>query len=57
MQESVLSDGAGQRPCYNLRTLCRALDYARTSAPTYSLQRALFDGFAMGFLTLLDPPR
>ena len=56
-QESVLSDGAGQRPCYNLRTLCRALDYARTSAPIYSLQRALYDGFAMGFLTLLDPAR
>lgn len=54
-QESALSDGSGQRPCFNLRTLCRALDYARTAAPSYGLQRAMYDGFAMAFLTLLDP--
>ncbi|KAG1662050.1 hypothetical protein FOA52_005297, partial [Chlamydomonas sp. UWO 241] len=52
---AALSDGAGQRPCFNLRTLCRALDYARFATPIYGLQRSLYDGFAMGFLTLLDP--
>ncbi len=50
-QEAKLTDGAGQKPAYNLRTLCRALDYARTTAPTYGLQRALYDGFAMAFVT------
>jgi MoxR-like ATPase len=50
-----LTDGSGQRPAYSLRTLCRALDYARTVAPTYGLQRALADGLAMSFLTQLSP--
>lgn len=48
-------DGAGSRPSYSLRTLCRALDYARSSAPHYGLQRALYDGFAMAFATQLAP--
>ncbi len=50
-QEARLTDSAGQKPAYNLRTLCRALDYARHAAPTYGLQRALYDGFAMAFAT------
>lgn len=48
-------DGAGQKPAYNLRTLARALDYARAAAPSYGLQRALYDGAAMAFLTQLAP--
>lgn len=48
-------DGAGSRPSYSLRTLCRALDYTRSSAPHYGLQRALYDGFAMAFATQLAP--
>lgn len=54
-QESRLVDGAGQKPAYNLRTLSRALDYARTATPAYGLQRALYDGAAMAFLTQLAP--
>lgn len=111
MQEATLQDGAGHKPAYNLRTLCRALEYAAQATPTYGLQvrlgagavtgtgscspkpvlhaasqlfrrcvcvfvaivlptsppplfppthtsppqRALWDGFAMSFLTQLDP--
>ena len=54
-QESTLQDGAGHKPAYNLRTLCRALEYAASAAPVYGIQRALWDGFAMSFLTQLDP--
>lgn len=50
-QEARLTDGAGQKPSYSLRTLCRALDYARMGAPLYGLQRALYDGFSMAFMT------
>lgn len=49
----ALTDGAGHRPSYSLRTLCRALEYVRASAPLYGLERSLYDGFAMSFLTQL----
>jgi len=55
VQDSVLQDGAGHKPAYNLRTLSRALEYASTTLPVYGMQRALYDGFAMSFLTQLDP--
>ena len=48
-------DGAGSKPAYNLRTLCRALEYARTVLPVYGLQRALYDGCSMAFHTQLAP--
>ena len=51
VQESRLTDGAGHRPAYSLRTLCRALDYARRAAPAYGLTRSLWDGLSMSFLT------
>jgi midasin len=50
-----LQDGAGHKPAYNLRTLCRSLEFAAHATPTYGLQRSLWDGFAMSFLTQLDP--
>ncbi|KAJ2781638.1 AAA ATPase midasin [Coemansia javaensis] len=53
--EHRLVDGAGQRPHYSLRTLTRALAYARRQAAAYSLPRALYDGLAMAFATQLDP--
>ncbi|KAJ2662217.1 AAA ATPase midasin [Coemansia sp. RSA 1200] len=49
-----LVDGAGQKPHYSLRTLARALTYARDHAPAYSLKRALHDGLCMTFITQLD---
>lgn len=48
-------DGAGSKPAYNLRTLSRALQYARAALPQYGLQRSLYDGCAMTFLTQLHP--
>lgn len=55
LQEVSLQDGAGHKPAYNLRTLCRSLEFAAHATPTYGLQRSLWDGFAMSFLTQLDP--
>nr|XP_033792626.1 midasin isoform X2 [Geotrypetes seraphini] len=48
-----LVDGMGNRPHYSLRTLCRALRFA-ASNPCKSIQRSLYEGFCLGFLTQLD---
>ena len=50
---TALVDSAEQKPQYSLRTLSRALEYVRHAAPVYGIQRALYDGFAMSFQTLL----
>lgn len=52
--ETTLLDSANQKPQYSLRTLSRALEYARSAMGTYGLQRALFDGLSMTFVTLLS---
>ncbi|KAG9231753.1 P-loop containing nucleoside triphosphate hydrolase protein, partial [Amylocarpus encephaloides] len=52
--EKRLVDGANQVPHFSLRTLTRVLSYVTEIAPSYGLRRALYEGFAMGFLTLLD---
>ncbi|KAI4269451.1 MAG: hypothetical protein L6R38_007465, partial [Xanthoria sp. 2 TBL-2021] len=49
-----LVDGADQKPHFSLRTLTRTLIYVLDIAPTYGLRRALFEGFSMSFLTLLN---
>ena len=49
-----LVDGASQVPHFSLRTLTRVLSYVTEIAPSYGLRRALYEGFAMGFLTLLN---
>ena len=54
LQDANLQDGAGHKPAYNLRTLSRALEYASSFIPVYGLHKALYDGFAMAFLTQLD---
>ncbi|KAL8774243.1 MAG: hypothetical protein Q9209_000994 [Squamulea sp. 1 TL-2023] len=53
-RENRLVDGADQKPYFSLRTLTRTLIYVRDIAPTYGLRRALFEGFSMSFLTLLN---
>ncbi|KAH6978698.1 hypothetical protein EDB82DRAFT_546712 [Fusarium venenatum] len=53
-QEKRLVDGANEVPHFSLRTLTRVLSYVNTIAPYYGVRRALYEGFAMGFLTLLD---
>jgi midasin len=54
MDEKRLVDGANQVPHFSLRTLTRVLSYVTEIAPSYGLRRALYEGFAMGFLTLLN---
>jgi midasin len=54
-----LVDGAGQKPHFSLRTLTRTLTYARDVAAPIGAKdgvyrRALYEGFHMSFLTLLD---
>ena len=52
--DRTLLDGAGQRPQYSLRTLCRALTYVSTAIGSYGVERALWDGFHMTFVTQLQ---
>ena len=49
-----LTDSSNQKPQFSLRTLTRTLLYVTDVASTYGLQRALFEGFSMSFLTMLD---
>ena len=51
----TLSDGGGHQPPYNLRTLCRSLEYAARAGPRYGLARALRDGVAAAFEAPLEP--
>ncbi|KAM6905784.1 midasin isoform 2-T2 [Lycodopsis pacificus] len=50
---SHLVDGTGHRPHYSLRTLCRALKFVAAN-PCNSVQRSLYEGFCLSFLTQLD---
>ena len=52
--ENKLTDGAGQRPHFSIRTLVRALIYVLDHAHIYGLRRAIFEGFSMSFLTVLS---
>lgn len=53
-EQNQLVDGANQKPHFSLRTLTRTLVYVIDIAPIYGLRRALFEGFSMSFLTLLN---
>ncbi|KAH6610699.1 midasin, partial [Trichoderma cornu-damae] len=53
-EEKRLVDGANEVPHFSLRTLTRVLSYVNAIAPFYGLRRAMYEGFSMGFLTLLD---
>ncbi|KAI9762204.1 MAG: hypothetical protein M4579_000527 [Chaenotheca gracillima] len=52
--ENRLVDGANQKPQFSLRTLTRTLRYIVDITPIYGLRRAMYEGFSMSFLTLLD---
>ncbi|XP_045787692.1 midasin-like [Trifolium pratense] len=52
--EERLQDGANQKPQYSLRSLYRALEYTRKAERQFGFQKALYDGFSLFFLTLLD---
>lgn len=53
-EQNQLADGAGQTPHFSLRTLTRTMVYVIDISPIYGLRRALFEGFSMCFLTLLN---
>jgi midasin len=52
--ENCLTDGAGDRPHFSIRSLVRCLMYVVRNAPTYGLRRAMYEGAAMSFLTVLS---
>lgn len=54
--EERLQDGANQKPQFSLRSLYRALGYVRKARKKFMFDRALYDGFCMFFMTLLDEP-
>ncbi|GLT49686.1 hypothetical protein SLA2020_232280 [Shorea laevis] len=54
--EERLQDGANQKPQYSLRSLYRALDFTREKERDFGLKKAIYDGFYMFFVTLLDEP-
>lgn len=54
LSEESLQDGANQKPQYSLRSLYRALEYAIKAEGIGGFQKALYDGFSMFFLSLLD---
>ncbi|KAK3374940.1 hypothetical protein B0H63DRAFT_549328, partial [Podospora didyma] len=50
----TLVDQANEVPHFSLRTLTRVLTYASDVSPFYGLERAMYEGFCMGFTTLLS---
>ncbi|KAG4379536.1 hypothetical protein GLYMA_16G004800v4 [Glycine max] len=52
--EERLQDGTNQKPQYSLRSLYRALEYTRKAERKFKIQKALYDGFSMFFVSLLD---
>lgn len=53
-EQKRIVDGANEVPHFSLRTLTRVLTYVNTIGSLYGIRRALYEGFSMGFLTLLD---
>lgn len=53
-EAKALVDGANEVPHFSLRTLTRVLSYVNDVSPFYGLERSLYEGFCMGFLTLLS---
>ncbi|XP_062201313.1 midasin-like isoform X2 [Phragmites australis] len=49
-----LQDGAHQKPQFSLRSLSRALGYLKNAEKKFGFRKALYDGFCMFFLTMLD---
>lgn len=56
ISDESLQDGANQKPQYSLRSLRRALDYFKKAKRHFGYEKALYDGFCMFFLILLDEP-
>ena len=54
--DTELVDTNSRRPLLNLRTLTRALNYAKQAESLFGLDRALYEGFSMAVSTVLDKP-
>ena len=53
-EENQLTDGAGNRPHFSIRSLVRCLLYASQHVSAYGLRRALYEGSLMAFSTMLS---
>ncbi|KAK5030524.1 AAA ATPase midasin [Exophiala sideris] len=53
-QEHKVTDGAGDVPHFSIRSLVRCLLYVSQHSASHGLRRAMFEGFAMSFFTVLS---
>ncbi|KAG0149859.1 hypothetical protein CROQUDRAFT_39244 [Cronartium quercuum f. sp. fusiforme G11] len=53
-QSGQVADGTNSPPHYSMRTLSRALTFAVDISASFTLRRALVEGFLMSFVTTLD---
>ncbi|KIX05872.1 uncharacterized protein Z518_03845 [Rhinocladiella mackenziei CBS 650.93] len=53
-EEHQLTDGAGDIPHFSIRSLVRCLLYASRYSASHGLRRAIYEGFAMSFFTILS---
>lgn len=53
-QENRLTDGAGDMPHFSIRSLVRTLLYVQQHGASHGLRRAMYEGFAMSFFTVLS---
>lgn len=53
-QEHKLTDGAGETPHFSIRSLVRCLLYVVQHSASHGLRRAMYEGFAMSFFTVLS---
>ncbi|KIW88587.1 uncharacterized protein Z519_10633 [Cladophialophora bantiana CBS 173.52] len=49
-----LTDGAGETPHFSIRSLVRCLLYTSQYSASHGLRRAMYEGFAMSFFTVLS---
>lgn len=53
-ERNEIVDGANQKPHFSVRTLTRCLNFALSVAQIYGTRVAIYEGYCMSFLTLLD---
>lgn len=53
-QEHKLTDGASDIPHFSIRSLVRCLLYVSQHSASHGLRRAMYEGFAMSFFTVLS---
>ncbi|EXJ64606.1 hypothetical protein A1O7_00943 [Cladophialophora yegresii CBS 114405] len=53
-EEHQLTDGAGETPHFSIRSLVRCLLYVSQHGASLGLRRAMWEGFAMSFFTVLS---